>query len=135
HLNIGAALTIGLVQCLDVIPGVSRVGIAFTASRLLGFERLEAARFSLLLGLPSGVIFILYELYLTIAGQMGTNPAPIEISAAILALIATFVSGFLALGFLMYWLRRASVTPFVIYRVGLGLYLLYMLYRATGFAC
>jgi undecaprenyl-diphosphatase len=135
HLSIGTALTIGLVQCLDVIPGVSRVGIAFTASRLLGFERLEAARFSLLLGLPSGVIFILYELYLTIAGQMGTNPAPIEISAAILALIATFVSGFLALGFLMYWLRRASVAPFVVYRIGLGLYLLYMLYRATGFAC
>jgi len=135
HLSIGTALTIGLVQCLDVIPGVSRIGIAFTVSRLLGFERLEAARFSLLLGLPSGIIFILYELYLTIAAQIGASPAPVEISAAILALIATFVSGFLALGFLMYWLRRASVAPFVIYRIGLGLYLLYLLYRATGFAC
>jgi undecaprenyl-diphosphatase len=135
HLNIGTALTIGLMQCLDVIPGVSRVGIAFTTSRLLGFERLEAARFSLLLGLPSGVIFILYELYLTIASQIGTNPAPIDVSAAILALIATFLSGFLALGFLMYWLRRASVAPFVVYRVALGLYLLFLLSQNAGFAC
>lgn len=135
HLGVGTVLTIGLMQCLDVIPGVSRVGIAFTVSRLLGFERLEAARFSLLLGLPSGVIFILYELYLTVAAQMGASPAPVEISAAILALIATFISGFLALGFLMYWLRRASVAPFAVYRIGLGLYLLFLLYRNAGFAC
>jgi len=135
HLSIGSALTIGLVQCLDVMPGVSRFGIAFTTSRLLGFERLEAARFALLLGLPSGVIFILYQAYLTVAAQVSGHAAPVDPAAAVLALIATFIAGFLALSFLMYWLRRASVTPFVIYRLALGLYLLYQLYRGAGFGC
>ncbi|HVJ36142.1 MAG TPA: undecaprenyl-diphosphate phosphatase [Terriglobia bacterium] len=135
HLNIGSALAIGLMQCLDVMPGVSRFGIAFTTSRLLGFERLEAARFALLLGLPSGVIFILYQLYLSVAAQMGAHAAPIDPAGAALALVATFIAGFLALSFLMYWLRRASVAPFVIYRVALGLYLLYQLYRGAGFTC
>lgn len=135
HLNVGSALAIGLMQCLDVMPGVSRFGIAFTTSRLLGFERLEAARFALLLGLPSGVLFVLYQLYLSVAAQMGAHAAPIDPAGAALALVATFIAGFLALSFLMYWLRRASVAPFVIYRVALGLYLLYQLYRGVGFTC
>lgn len=135
HLSIGSALAIGFLQCLDVIPGVSRFGIAFSAGRLLGFERLEAARFGLLLGLPGGVILILYQIYLVIAAQIGGGAVQVDFFAVILALIATFVAGFLALGFLMYWLRRASVTPFAIYRVALGLYLLYLLSRMMGFAC
>lgn len=130
HLNFGNALLIGLVQCFDVIPGVSRVGVAFTAARMLGFERLEAARFALLLGLPSGLVFILYQVY-----RMVVSPGPLDWSGSILALISTFIAGFLAVSFLMYWLRRANVAPFVIYRVGLGLYLIYLIYRLPVFGC
>ena len=130
HLSFGNALLIGLVQCFDVMPGVSRLGIAFTAARILGFERLEAARFALLLGLPSGVIFILYQIY-----RIVFSPVPLDWSGSILALICTFIAGFLAISFLMYWLRRANVAPFVLYRLGLGLYLLYFLYHLSALGC
>lgn len=121
HLNIGNALLIGLVQCFDVIPGVSRFGAAFTVGRFLGFERLEAARFSLLMGLPAGLVFVLYQIYLMIV-----SPMPLDSSGVGLAFICTTLSGFLAISFLMYWLRRSTVKPFVVYRLALGLYLFYL---------
>jgi undecaprenyl-diphosphatase len=130
HLNFGSALLIGLVQCLDVMPGVSRLGIAFTTSRILGFERLEAARFALLLGLPSGVVFILYQIYLIVV-----SPLPLDWSGTVLSVICTFIAGFLAISFLMYWLRRANVAPFMLYRLGLGLYLIYLIYRLPALGC
>jgi undecaprenyl-diphosphatase len=130
HLNFGNALLIGLVQCLDVMLGVSRVGIAFTAARIQGFERLEAARFALLLGLPSSLVFILYQIYLMVVA-----PLPLDWSGAFLALVSTFIAGFLAISFLMYWLRRANVAPFALYRVCLGLYLLYLVYHLSAFVC
>ena len=42
------------------------------------------------------------------------------------------IAGFLAIAFLMYWVRRASFTPFVLYRVALGVYLLYLFYSPAG---
>jgi undecaprenyl-diphosphatase len=130
HLNVGTALLIGLVQCLDVIAGVSRIGIALTAGRFLGFERLEAARFALLLGLPAGLIFALYRLYLVLVSAV-----PLDWHGAVLALFCTSIAGFLAISFLMYWLRRADVAPFALYRIGLGLYLFYLLYHLPQLGC
>ncbi len=123
HLNIGSALLIGLVQCLDIVPGVSRVGIALTAGRFLGFERLEAVRFALLLGLPAGVIFAVYRIYTVVMSGV-----PLDWSSAVLAFICTSIAGFLAVSFLMYWLRRADVAPFALYRIGLG-------YQLPAFGC
>lgn len=130
HLTAGGAFLIGLAQCLDVMPGVSRVGIAFTVSRFLGFERMEAARFSLLLGIPNGLVLILYRAYL-----IAVDPAPLVWPSAILALLCSAIAGFLAISFLMYWLRRASVVPFVLYRLALGLYLFYLLHQLPGIGC
>lgn len=130
HLNVGTALLIGLVQCFDIVPGISRIGIALTAGRFLGFERLEAARFALLLGLPSGLIFVLYRIYLVLA-----STAALDWQGAVLTLICTVVAGFLAISFLMYWLRRSDVAPFALYRIGLGLYLLYLLYHLPQLGC
>jgi undecaprenyl-diphosphatase len=130
HLNIGTALLIGLVQCLDIVPGVSRIGIALTTGRFLGFERLEAVRFALLLGLPSGVVFALYRL-----SSVVMSTAPLDWSSAGLALVCTWLAGFLAISFLMYWLRRADVAPFALYRLGLGLYVLYQLYHMVPLSC
>ena len=130
HLNIGNALLIGLVQCFDVVPGVSRFGAAFTAGRFLGFERLEAARFGLLMGLPAGLVFVLYQISLIIV-----SPMPLDLSGTVLALICTTLSGFLAISFLMYWLRRSTVRPFVVYRILLGLYLLYLAAQLAAVSC
>lgn len=123
HAGITDALIIGLAQCLALIPGTSRSGITITAARFLGFERLDAARFSMLLSIPTilgaGVLKG-WELYQSGNVQL-TNDA---MTAAGIA----FISALVALFIMMAWLRRASFTPFFIYRLILGSGLLYYAY-------
>ena len=115
HMRLGDAIIIGLAQTLALIPGTSRSGITMSAARMLGMERAEAARFSMLLSIPAilgaGVLTTL-DLYL--AGDAAVT------EAAILAAAMSFIAATIAISALMAWLRRASFTPFVIYRVLLG---------------
>ena len=121
HLGLLGALTIGLAQCLALIPGTSRSGITMTAACFLGFERAEAARFSMLLSIPAilgaGAIEGL-ELYESGSLRLG-------IDAAYGAGLA-FLSALLAIALMMAWLRRAGFTPFVLYRLLLGMVLLWI---------
>ncbi len=114
---------IGLSQVLALIPGTSRSGITMTAARALGYERGEAARFSMLLSIPTilgaGVLAGL-DIY-----KAGDDA--LTVSAAIGAGLA-FVSALIAIALMMAWLKRASFTPFVIYRVLLGIVLLAVAY-------
>lgn len=123
HMKLGAALTIGLAQALALVPGVSRSGITMTAARLSGFERTEAARFSMLLSIPvilgAGVLSGL-ELYEVADARLTATAA----AAAVLA----FGAALAAIAFLMRWLRSATFTPFVVYRVLLGIGLLVWVY-------
>ena len=123
HLTAGHALIIGACQVLALIPGTSRAGITMTAARALGYERADAARFSMLLSMPTILAagsLIGYKLYRS--GDMALG-----IDAAIAAGLA-FITAFAAIGLMMAWLKRASFTPFVIYRVALGGYLLWWVY-------
>ena len=125
HLTFADAAIVGLAQVLALIPGTSRAGITMSAARLLGMERSDAARFSLLLSVPAimgaGVVEGI-ELY-------QSQDADLTAAALIAALIA-FFSALLAIAVLLAWLRRASFTPFVIYRILLGGALLYLIYGA-----
>jgi len=119
----GTAGFIGIGQVLALVPGTSRSGITMTMARFLGFERSEAARFSLLLAIPAILgpgLLIGTELYQ--AGQVALG-----IDAAIAAALA-FVFGYATIILLIGWLRRASFTPFVVYRLLLGCALLYWVY-------
>jgi undecaprenyl-diphosphatase len=113
------ALLIGCAQVLALIPGTSRSGVTMTAARLLGLHRAEAARFSFLLSIPA----ILAAGSLVTLEVMGGEGEPLD-STAILGLIAAFISAWAAIAFLMQWLREKSFTPFVIYRLILGVALL-----------
>jgi undecaprenyl-diphosphatase len=123
HLYASDAAIIGLAQVLALIPGTSRSGITMTAGRLLGMERPDAARFSMLLSIP--VILgagTLASLDVIEAGdvQLGQD--------AILAAAMAFIAALVAIAVLMAWLRRAGFTPFVVYRIALGAVLLYFIY-------
>jgi len=123
HLRVGHALAIGLAQAIAFIPGVSRSGITMVAARLMGFERADAARFSFLLSIPAiaaGGIWKGRELL-----QTGSTEALHE-AAWVFGLSA--LTGFFAIAFLMSWLRRSTFTPFVIYRLLFGGFLLYLVY-------
>ncbi|MEY3083124.1 MAG: hypothetical protein RJA94_3109 [Pseudomonadota bacterium] len=116
------AIIIGIAQAVAIIPGVSRSGITMTAARALGFERPEAARFAFLLGIPAiagaGVLHL---------GEAMATGVTITIPM-ILTMVLTF---FVALGtitVLMKLVRHVSFLPFAIYRVGLGVVLLALIY-------
>lgn len=130
HMSWGSALAIGVFQCVAFIPGASRMGAAMTIARIMGFERPDAARFALLLSIPVIVGAGLFKGWrLVQAGEVAA------LQGTGLAVALSAIAGFLSIAFLMYWLRRATFTPFVVYRVGLGLAVLYALYVAGGFGC
>lgn len=130
HMSWGAALAIGVFQCFAFIPGVSRMGAAITIARIMGFERPDAVRFSLLLSIPIIVAGGVFK-----GWQLLQVPDPLVLQHAGLTVVLSAIVGFLAISFLMYWVRRASFTPFVVYRVALGLFVLYLFYLAGGPAC
>ncbi len=123
QMTLGPAVLIGLAQVLALIPGTSRSGITMTAARALGFERREAARFSMLVSVP----VIIAAGALQAVALYRTGDAVLTGSAVIAAAMA-FVTALGAIGFLMRWLTRASFTPFVAYRVVLGVALLVWAY-------
>lgn len=112
------AVIVGLAQALALIPGTSRSGVTMTAARLLGYERVEAARFSFLLALPAvagaGTLAIL---------DLADATAQMQWDALIAGAM-TFVTAFATMAFLMRFLRHASMLVFVVYRVALGAALL-----------
>ena len=119
HMSGGGALIIGLAQVLALVPGTSRAGIAITAARVLGYERREAARFSMLLSIPTIVAAGTLggiELY-----QLGDLRLGFD---AALAAALSCVASLGALAVLMAWLRHATFTPFIVYRTILGTALL-----------
>ena len=123
HMSLGAVMTIGLAQVLALVPGTSRAGITMTAARFLGYERQEAARFSLLLAIPAilgaGTLAGL-DLYESGNLRLGLDAA--------LAAGLSFLAALAAIAAMMGWLRKATFTPFVLYRVLLGAGLLYLIY-------
>ncbi len=117
------ALYIGLAQILALIPGTSRSGITMTAARWFGYTRTEAARFSLFLAIVA----------ISGAGVLGgidvLKSENTQIGFDILIAIAlSFLSALAAIHVLLKWLEKSSFTPFAIYRVILGVVLLFLVY-------
>ncbi len=105
-------LAVGFSQALALVPGTSRSGVTITAGLLTGLDRATAARFSFMLGLVitagAGAKKALSLVH------VGLPPGDAGPLAA--ALAAAFVSGWAAVWFLVSYLRRGSLMPFVIYR-------------------
>ena len=120
-LTLRSALIIGAAQTLAVIPGTSRSGITMTAALFCGLNRETAARFSFLLSIPIIAAAGLLQTIELAAQEVG-------ISWSLLA-VATAVSGITAFACIAFFLRvveRIGFMPFVIYRVVLGLFLIYV---------
>lgn len=124
HMTWGRALIIGIAQIAALIPGASRAGTTITMARWLGFERTEAARFSMLMSIPA----------ILAAGAAATlklidEGAQHVLGDAIVAAAMAFVTAFIAILLMMSWLRASSFTPFVIYRLLLGVAILVWAYN------
>ena len=122
------ALLIGLAQIAALIPGSSRAGVTISAARALGYDRQDAARFSMLLSIPT----IIGAGALASLDLVKTGDAALQADAVIAAALA-FVTAYIAIALMMRWLRRASFTPFVVYRIILGGGLLAFAYTGAQF--
>jgi undecaprenyl-diphosphatase len=123
HMRASDALVVGFMQILALVPGTSRSGITMTAARFLGYERRDAARFSLLLAIPA----ILGAGTLAGADLYESGNLRLGMDALVAAGFA-FIAALAAIALMMRWLQRASFTPFVVYRLLLGALLLYLIY-------
>ncbi|MDD2540360.1 MAG: undecaprenyl-diphosphatase UppP [Desulfuromonadaceae bacterium] len=114
-----SALTIGVLQCLALIPGVSRSGITITAGLMLGFTRESAARFSFLMSLP-----VVAGAALLKGAELFKHGIPAgEGLPMLVGIIVSTVTGYISVAFLLSYVQKKSMSPFVWYRfiVGVGL--------------
>lgn len=122
NFGLGSAMLVGLAQALALIPGVSRSGITITAGRLLGFSPEAAARFSFLLAIPVVAGAGIYGALRVANGNGGLHWPEFLLAFAFAALAGWIcIAAFLAL------LRRVGLLPFILYRLALGLVLLWVL--------
>jgi undecaprenyl-diphosphatase len=115
----GDGLVVGLAQALAIIPGVSRSGSTLTAALLSGWERSDAARFSFLLGIPAITLAGLVELKDALKAGATYAPLPLLIGICSAALVS-----WLAIAWLLEFLKTNSTWPFVVYRLLFGALLL-----------
>ena len=106
------AVVVGVAQAFALIPGISRSGITISAGNGRGFQPVEAARFSFLLGIPA------------IAGAGLTQlPDVLETgfeTELLIGLLVAAISGYLAIAWLLAALRRTGLIPFAFYCLAVG---------------
>ena len=111
------ALIVGAAQSVALIPGVSRSGITISAGMLRRFRREEAAAFAFLLSGPIVAAAGGKQLLDIARSKHGDT----DLAVVGVGLVAAAVTGYAAIAFLLHFLRRNSLLPFVVYRVLLGL--------------
>lgn len=120
------ALIMGMWQAIALIPGTSRSGATITAARFLGYDRRDGAKLAMLMSIPtiiaSGVVVGL-DVSLSDPGLF----RDLAIAAAL-----SFVAALAALAIMMRLLNSVSFTPYVIYRVALGVILLVIAYAPSA---
>ncbi|HEX5763033.1 MAG TPA: undecaprenyl-diphosphate phosphatase [Solirubrobacterales bacterium] len=113
-------LIIGLVQCLALVPGVSRSGATMSAGLLRGIDRVAVTRLSFFLSIPAltgaGILQTIDE-FDRISAGVGWGPT-------IVATLVSFGVAFLAISWLLRYIARHTYSIFIVYRVGLGILVL-----------
>ena len=117
------SVVMGVVQCLSLIPGVSRSGATISAGLFVGLDRVTATRMSFLLSIPALVGAGLKELPSALTGD-------IPIGYTLVATVVSFVVAYAAVAWLLKFVAGHPITWFVPYRLGLALVLAVLL--ATG---
>src|SRR5262245_1904753 len=108
------ATGLGVARAIALVPGISRSGISISAARFAGLNREAAARFSFLMATPITLGAAIFEIRKLITGEAGVA---VELGPLVVGMVAAFVSGMLAIGFLLRYLRTRSLNVFVAYRL------------------
>ena len=123
HWNCRDSILMGVFQVLALIPGVSRSGITISSARLLGYQKYDAIRLSMLMSIPT----ILASGALLIPGLLNETNT-VSLLELFVSFILSFLSAMIALSILIKFLSALSFTPYIIYRIALGFFLLWQVY-------
>ena len=117
------AIIIGFYQTLALVPGVSRSGIIITGARFLKFNRIDAAKMSFLLSIPSLGVWSLYGFF-----DLIKQNDQILTMSSILTAFLSFVFSYITIKYFLIYLGKFNLNLFVIYRLILGTILLSVVY-------
>ena len=123
NFTMKSAIFIGLFQVLSLIPGVSRSGIAITASRLLNFKRVDAAKISFLLSIPILGAVSLFGLKNLIFSENSYFTV-----SNLIAIFFSFLTSLITIKYFLIYIKKFNLNIFVYYRILLGLILLAIAY-------
>ena len=123
NFTLKSALFVGFLQILSLIPGVSRSGITITGARILKFKRYDAAKISFMLSIPTLAAVSLFGLNNLIKTE------DFNFSFLIIAsMILSFLFSFITIKYFLIYIKTFSLNIFVIYRIILGISLLFLAY-------
>ena len=114
EVGLADVLVIGLLQCLSLIPGVSRSGATISAGLLRGIDRVTATRLSFFLAIPALTAAGLYQL-------KDVDTAVVGWGEIVVGTAVSFVVAYASIAWLLRFVQRHPITVFVYYRVALGL--------------
>jgi undecaprenyl-diphosphatase len=119
-LSLKDAIIVGLVQCLALVPGVSRSGATISAGLFCGMDRVAATRLSFFLSIPALVAAGVYELGDALSGDIG-------VGQTVVGTLVSFVVAYASVAWLLRFVAHHSIGRFVPYRVALGALLVVVL--------
>ncbi len=123
EINLKDAFLIGVFQALAIIPGVSRSGAAITAGRFLGYNRFNSSKFSLFLSIPVIISATILETV-----QLSIREDFIFIEEYFIGIVLTFLIALTTIKLFMNYIEKMSLNIFVVYRIFLGLVILFFAY-------
>ena len=118
-----SAILIGLFQILSLIPGVSRSGISITAARFLNFNRYDSAKLAFLLSIPTLAAVSVFGINNLIASD-NFNLSQLNVTSIILS----FLFSIITIKYFLKFIKKFDLIAFVIYRILLGLFLIFIYY-------
>ncbi len=116
HMSWRDAVLFGFAQAMALVPGVSRSGGTITMGRALGYSRPAAARYSFLLAMPAVFASGLFK-----AATVLTGSDHVDVGPTLLATVIALGVGYLVIVWFLKVVSTGSFSPFVWYRIGLGL--------------
>lgn len=138
EMSLGQAVWIGACQILSaVFPGTSRSMSTIAAGQLAGMSRAAALEFSFFLSIPTMTMATLYTLYRSLRGKDG-NPIGVSSIDAhgwiVLAIgfVMSYIVAYGSVAWFMAWVRRRGFGPFAVYRISVGIAVLYFASKLVG---
>ena len=122
NFNYKSAIFIGIIQVISLIPGVSRSGISITAARFLNFKRVDSAKISFLLSIPTLGAVSIYGVSNIVSSNVSFSILNIS------AIVLSFIFSLITIKYFIEYIKNFSLNLFVYYRVILGVILLYFAY-------